>query len=117
MMVANVPVASLSFISFNRKKFSRKKDYTVSVNMAYGEVTLKSMAGEVDGGVYENPDKMLSTGQYTGASPYETIHTSKSEAPDSEYVTVERWNPLIIDFEHVYVVICAKQHNFDSTLL
>ena len=36
-----------------------KNDYTVSVStMTYGEVALKSMAGEVDGGVlvYENPD-------------------------------------------------------------
>ena len=39
--------------------------------MADGEVALKSMAGEVDGGEYENPDKMLRAGQYTGASPYE----------------------------------------------
>ena len=56
--------------------------------MAYGEVTLKSVAREVDGGVYENPDKMLRAGQYTGASPaYETIHSSKSETP--ECVSVE----------------------------
>ena len=55
--------------------------------MAYGEVTLKSLAGEVDGGVYENPDKMMSTGQYTGSSAYETIHSSKPEAP--EYASVE----------------------------
>ena len=50
MMVANVA----SFICFNRKKLSckSKSEYRVSVNMAYGEVALKSMAGEMDGREY-----------------------------------------------------------------
>ena len=51
--------------------------------MAYGEVTLKPVAGGVDGGEYENPDKILGT----GASTYEPIHSSKPEA--SEYASVE----------------------------
>ena len=58
--------------------------------MAYGEVTLRSVAGEVEGGEYENPDKMLRTGQYTAASTYEQpIHSSQPEAPDPEYARVE----------------------------
>ena len=56
----------------------------VSANMAYGEVTLKSVAGAEDDAVYENPDKMLRT----GASAYElSTRSSKSEA--SEYASVE----------------------------
>ena len=55
--------------------------------MAYGEVTLKPMAGEVDGGEYENPDKILKPGQWTGASTYEPIHSSHPEAP--EYASTE----------------------------
>jgi hypothetical protein len=48
--------------------------------MAYGEVTLKSVAG---GGEYENPNEILRT----GASTYEPIHSSKAEA--SEYASVQ----------------------------
>ena len=56
--------------------------------MAYGEVALRSVAGEVDGREYESPDKMLRAGQYTGASPYQQpIHISQPEAP--EYDSVE----------------------------
>ena len=52
--------------------------------MAYGEVTvLKSVAGGMDGGEYENPDKILRT----GTSTYEPIHSSKHEAP--EYASME----------------------------
>ena len=51
--------------------------------MAYGEVTLKPVAGGVDGGEYENPDKILKT----GASTYEPIHSGKPEA--LEYASVE----------------------------
>ena len=61
----------------------------MSVNAAYGEVALKSVAGEVDGREYENPDKMLRAGQYIGASPYETIRSSQPEALDPEYARVE----------------------------
>ena len=71
-------------------KICRKKSkdnmnmFAVSANMAYGEVTLKSVAGVEDDVVYENPDKMLGT----GASAYElSTHSSKSEA--SEYASVE----------------------------
>ena len=52
--------------------------------MSYGEVTLKPVAGGVDGGEYENPDKILKPpGQWseaTAASNYETIDTSKQPA-------------------------------------
>ena len=58
-------------------------DFAVSANMAYGEVTLKPVAGGMDDGEYENPDKLLRT----GASTYEPIHSSKHEA--SEYASVE----------------------------
>ena len=52
--------------------------------MAYGEVTLKSLAGGMDhGGEYENPDKLLRT----EASTYEPIHSGKPEAP--EYASME----------------------------
>ena len=51
--------------------------------MAYGEVTLKSVAGGMDGGEYENPDKILRT----GASTYEPIHSGKHETP--EYASME----------------------------
>ena len=51
--------------------------------MAYGEVTLKPVAGVEDGGEYENPDRILRT----GASTYEPIHSGKPEA--SEYASVE----------------------------
>ena len=53
--------------------------------MAYGEVTLKSLAGGMDHlcGEYENPDKILRA----GASTYEPIHNSKHEAP--EYASME----------------------------
>ena len=75
--------------NFCRKKSTskNKNDFAVSANMAYGEVALKSMAGDVDGGEYENPDKMLRAGQYTEASAYETIHSSQPEAP--EYASVK----------------------------
>ena len=45
--------------------------------MSYGEVTLKPVAGGVDGGEYENPDETLD----------ESIRSSKPEA--SEYASVE----------------------------
>ena len=58
--------------------------------MAYGEITLKSVAGEVDGREYENPDKMLRTGRYTAASAFEQpIHSSQPEAQDPEYARGE----------------------------
>ena len=51
--------------------------------MAYGEMTLKSVSGGMDGGVYENPDKILRT----GTSTYEPVHSSKPETP--EYASME----------------------------
>jgi hypothetical protein len=70
-----------------RKKSSGKNkndlsgnDFAVSANMAYGEVTLKPVAGD---GEYENPNEILRT----GASTYEPIHSSKAET--SEYASVE----------------------------
>ena len=72
--------------SFCRKK-SASKNITVSANMAYGEVTLMSMPGGVEGGQYENPDKILKPGQWTGASTYEPSHSSNPEAP--EYASTE----------------------------
>ena len=70
---------------FCRKRSSskNKNDFTVSANMAYSEVTLKSaVAGGVDGGEYENPDKILKPTQWTEASTYEVIHSSIPEAPE-----------------------------------
>ena len=66
-----------------KKNDSSGNDFAVSANMAYGEVTLKPVAGGVDGGEYENPDKILRT----EASTYESIHSSKPGA--SEYASVE----------------------------
>ena len=57
----------------------------VTANMAYGEVTLKSVAGVEDGRVYENPDKILGTGASTRS--YEPTHSGKPEA--SEYASME----------------------------
>jgi hypothetical protein len=70
-----------------RKKASgkNKSDFVVSANMAYGEVTLKSVPGGADGGEYENPERILRTG--SGANTYEPIHSNKPEV--SEYASVE----------------------------
>ena len=51
--------------------------------MAYGEVTLTSMPGGVEGRQYENPDKIPKP----GASTYEPSHSSNPEAP--EYASTE----------------------------
>ena len=55
--------------------------------MAYGEVTLTSMPGGVEGRQYENPDKILKPGQWTGTSTYEPSHSSNPEA--LEYASIE----------------------------
>ena len=55
--------------------------------MAYGEVALKPVAGGMDGGEYENPDKLLKADQRTGASTFKPIHSGKHET--SEYASVE----------------------------
>ena len=69
-----------------KKKSSN--DFAVSANIAYGEVALKPVAGGMDGGEYENPDKLLKADlQRTGASTYEPIHSGKHEVP--EYASME----------------------------
>ena len=72
----------LYVIKLCRKKlFSKNKDnFTVSTNKAYNEVTWKPVADPGaggDGGEYENPDRILRT----GASTYESTHSSLPEAP------------------------------------
>ncbi len=62
-------------------------DFTVSANMAYGEVKLEAL-GDV-GGEYEDPDKLAGSGQGGGSSYYEPAEcpapyefpASKPEAP------------------------------------
>ena len=44
-----------------RKRSSGKGDLAVSANMVYGKVKLVPRGG--GGGVYEDPDKLISTGQ------------------------------------------------------
>ena len=84
-MHAEIPISIIyrKKLSTKNKNDSSGNDFAVSANMAYGEVTLKPVAGGVDGGEYENPDKILRT----EASTYEPIHSSKPEA--SEYASVE----------------------------
>ena len=52
---------NVCYIYVCRKKSSskNKNDFAVSANMAYGKVTLKPVVGGMDGGEYENPDKLL----------------------------------------------------------
>ena len=70
-------------IKLCRKKSSSKNkdDFTVSTNKAYNEVTWNPVADPgaegVDGGEYENADRILRT----GASTYESTHSSLQEAP------------------------------------
>ena len=75
--------------------------------MAYGEVTLKPVAGGMDGGEYENPDKLLKANQRTGANTYEPIHSGKHEAP--EYASVEDTVGTTIKCKEF---IQLAQHNF-----
>ena len=54
-----------------RKRSSKKDEFAVSANMAYGEVKLGTK-GEV-GGEYEDPDKIVRSGRrdYQQAAAYE----------------------------------------------
>ena len=73
-------------VVFYRKK-SSSKNISVSANLAYGEVTLTSMPGGLEGRQYENPDEIPQPGQWTGASTNEPNHSSNPEAP--EYASTE----------------------------
>lgn len=78
------PVYSNNIICRRKSSGEKKNGFAVSANMAYGEVILKPAAGGVDGGEYENPDKILRT----GASTFESTH-SGSKPDASEYASVE----------------------------
>ena len=85
----------------------------VIANMAYGKVTLKSVAGVEDGRVYENPDKILGTGASTRS--YEPTHSGKPEA--SEYASMEDtlparlgYNQLIIEYFCIMLINSSVEH-------
>ena len=77
---------------FCRRKSSdsakNKNDFTVSANMAYGEVNLKPRETE---GEYENPDNILkpsgNRNEATATNTYDAIDTSNPAAP--EYASTE----------------------------
>ena len=86
-----------------RKKLSSKNEFTVSANMAYDEIIVKS--GEMGGGgEYENPDEILGkSGHWTeikaASTPYETIHAS---------------NPAALKYVSTDESVCATSHSNNS---
>ena len=69
---------------FCRRKSSdsakNKNDFTVSANMAYGEVNLKPR--ETDHGEYENPESILKPSTETTTNMYEAMDTINPAAPE-----------------------------------
>ena len=74
------------YLYIRQRKSSKKSDFAVSANMAYGQVKLEAL-GDV-GGEYEDPDRLARSGQGGGENyeptggpvPYE-FPISKPEAP------------------------------------
>ena len=81
---------TIMLINCRRKSSAKPKiDFSVSANMAYGEVNLKRRETE---GEYENPDTILKpsgqgTETITTTNTYEAMDTSNLAAP--EYASTE----------------------------
>ena len=90
----------LNFFSRRKSSDSAKdtNNFAVSVNMAYGEVSLKPREAE---GEYENPDIILKpSGQGT-----ETITTSNA------YEAVDTSNPAAPEYASTEEAMCATHHS------
>ena len=80
---------TIMLINCRRKSSAKPKiDFTVSANVAYGEVNLKPRETE---GEYENPDTILKpSGQGTETTNmYEAVATSTSAAPEYAIASTE----------------------------
>ena len=74
------------FIYFRKVSCSKKDTSNIAVlaNVAYDDATLKPVAGEVDGGEYEDPDRIL---RPRSSTSNESTHSSTPEA--LEYAGME----------------------------
>ena len=89
----------ISIFKHHRGRSSRKTEFVVSANMAYGHVNLQH---EEMGGEYENPDKIRRSCR----------QWSETTAAASTYETI-RGNPAASEYASTDETVCAANKQSD----